>query len=97
MLYPTAWRFGEWLGTEISDIIYPMQGKGERGWEKARGDDPYWGLTKEQLRNIERTGNPREKERAKRIRKQKQKKDNHNGMVPVLPSNDSDYDDNPCP
>jgi hypothetical protein len=39
----------------------------------------------------------REKERAKRIRKQKQKKDNHNGMVPVLPSNDSDYDDNPCP
>jgi len=58
------------------------QGKGERGQEKGRGDDPFYGLTKEQLDQIAKDPNstPREKERASRIGKQKGKtKDNQSG------------------
>ncbi len=51
------------------------KGKGERGWEKGRGDDPYWNLTPERLKEIENSPNstPEQKMRAKKIRKMKQK------------------------
>jgi RHS repeat-associated protein len=51
-------------------------GKGERSWEKGRGDDPYYEKTPEQLREIEKDPNstPQQKARARRIRKQKGKK-----------------------
>jgi hypothetical protein len=50
--------------------------RGERNWEKGRGDDPYWDKTPAELRDIEKDPNstPSERERAKRIRKQKEKK-----------------------
>ena len=50
-------------------------GKGERGWERGRGDDPYWDLSPEDLRKIENDpkSTPSQKERARRIRKQKEK------------------------
>ncbi len=50
--------------------------KGERNWEKARGDDPYWSMTPADLRKIENDprSTPAQKERAKRIRKQKEHK-----------------------
>jgi hypothetical protein len=48
-------------------------GQGER--EKARGDDPFWDKTIEELKAIERDKNrtPEERERAQRIGKQTQK------------------------
>ena len=59
---------------DVVDNIYNM-GKGERNWEKARGDDPFWDLDSDKLREIEKTTtDPKVKERAKRIRKQKEKK-----------------------
>jgi RHS repeat-associated protein len=58
----------------VGPLVYEM-GKGERNWEKGRGDDPFWDLTPEGLRAIENDpkSTPREKERARRIRKQKEK------------------------
>jgi RHS repeat-associated protein len=56
------------------DSVYEM-GKGERNWEKGRGDDVFWGYDTEKLREIEKTTtDPKVRERAKRIRKQKEKK-----------------------
>jgi RHS repeat-associated protein len=53
--------------------------KGERSWEKGRGDDPYWEKSEDELRDIENDpkSTAKEKERARRIRKQKKKKDQH--------------------
>jgi RHS repeat-associated protein len=50
-------------------------GKGERNWEKARGDDPYWNLDVKQLDKIIKDSNStqNEKERARKIKKQKSK------------------------
>jgi len=53
--------------------------KGERNWERGRGDDPYWDLPIDELKEIEKTGTPSERERAKRIRKQKEKKGGQTG------------------
>jgi hypothetical protein len=49
--------------------------KGERNWEKGRGDDPYWDLPPDDLRKIENDpkSTPSQKDRARRIRKQKEK------------------------
>jgi len=72
------------IGNLINDILenppdiknwFESQGKGERNWEKGRGDDPFWNLSPDQLRYIEKhSKDPKERERAKRIRKQKEKK-----------------------
>ncbi|MBI5893623.1 MAG: hypothetical protein HZB79_08240 [Deltaproteobacteria bacterium] len=58
---------------------YTYFSKGERNWEKGRGDDPFWNKSPEELREIERKGTASEKERAKKIRKQKEKKDRQTG------------------
>jgi hypothetical protein len=57
------------------EIFVCNMGKGERGWEKGRGDDPFWDLSPDQLKAIERDpkSTPSQKERARRIRKQKEK------------------------
>jgi hypothetical protein len=60
-----------WLSWEA----YVHYAKGERSWEKARGDDPFWEKSVQELQLIEQTtDDPNVRERAKRIRKQKQKK-----------------------
>ena len=75
------------VGDALADFVYDnfirdpaidpfTNGKGERNWEKGRGDDWMWDLTPDELREIERDpkSTPNERERAKRIRKQKEKK-----------------------
>jgi RHS repeat-associated protein len=51
--------------------------KGERGLEKGRGDDPFWQLSPEELRKIrdDPASTARERERARKIEKQKRKKE----------------------
>jgi len=62
------------IGGEIGALTSQM--KGERNWEKGRGDDPYWSKTPDELKQIENDANstPAECARAKRIRKQKERK-----------------------
>ena len=50
--------------------------RGERNWEKGKGDDPFWNYPLEELRKIERDKSLdwRIRERAKRVRKQREKK-----------------------
>jgi hypothetical protein len=64
----------DYWGDVIFDAFYA--GQGERSWEKGRGDDWMWDLTIDELRAIENDPNstPEEKARAKKIRKQKEKK-----------------------
>jgi len=65
---------GAVAGQYLWDTFF--QGKGERNWEKGKGDDPLWGKTPDQLRDIERTSpDPNERNRARKIRKQKEKKE----------------------
>lgn len=70
---------GKNVGDRVTDLIYNTfyndgSGKGERNWERGRGDDPFWDLSIEELRDIEKNScSSRERERARRIRKQKQK------------------------
>lgn len=50
--------------------------EGERNWEKAKGQDPFWDLSVDELKKIERdkrNNTAKVRERAKKIRKQKQK------------------------
>ena len=56
------------------DLI--KKAKGERNWEKGRGDDPLWDLSADQLKSIEDSPllPPDLRKRAKKIRKIKQKK-----------------------
>jgi len=58
--------------------------RGERRWEKGRGDDPYCGYDIDTLKNIEkdRTGRytDRERERAHRKMKEKDKKGGQSGQ-----------------
>ena len=50
------------------------QGKGERDWGKRRGDDPLWDKTIKELKEIEKKSpDPKERERAKKVRKMKEK------------------------
>jgi len=70
---------GHALGSAADGIIY-SKGKGERNWEKGRGDDEFWGKTPEELREIEKgTDDAKVRERAKRIRKQKEKNEKQKG------------------
>ena len=68
--------FGYGIGTVLDNYLL-ARGKGERNWEKGRGDDPYWDKSIDDLRGIEKISpDPNERERVKKsIRKQKQKKD----------------------
>jgi RHS repeat-associated protein len=66
---------GYGIGTVLDNYLL-ARGKGERNWEKGRGDDPYWDKSIDDLKGIEKKSpDPNERERAKKIRKQKQKKD----------------------
>jgi RHS repeat-associated protein len=60
----------------IPSACYFAKEKGERRWEKGRGDDPFWNLTPDDLRKIERDPNKSrdERNRARKIRKMKEKK-----------------------
>ena len=51
-----------------------MSSKGERGYEKARGDDPLYGESVESLRRIANDKKDPRSARAKKILKQKSKK-----------------------
>jgi hypothetical protein len=58
------------------DACYYSKRKGERRWEKGRGDDPFWDLLPETLRRIENdpSRSSDERNRARKIRKMKEKR-----------------------
>jgi len=64
---------GAGLGIELGNV---MESRGERNWGKAKGQDPFWDKSIEELKKIERNKNnsAEERARAQRIRKQKSKK-----------------------
>ena len=58
------------IGDWVYDKLHPPaneMGKGERGWEKARGDDPFYGKDVKQLKDIEKNHpDPKVRDRAKK-------------------------------
>jgi len=67
---------GAAIGHALEETWNLTFAEGERGWEKGRGDHPFYDLSIDQLKKIERDprSTQRDKESARRIRKQKEKK-----------------------
>ena len=67
---------GGMIGNAIGNLLdQNFLAKGERGWEKGRGDDELWEKTPEELKEIEKKdSDPGRRCRARKIRKMKEKK-----------------------